>query len=256
MRQEWVGKRKSVRQSCLIRAEVRFLDDRPSLDCTVTEMGAGGARLEVDDPAALPDDFDLFIPARNELKHAHVTRREPNFAAVVFMASRSEDPNLIGDLIKRLAQVEQHGTPADPSDHQGDARLAALEDRILQLEAELAITRGVAEAAADRPAPPDRMVEVQALRDSLTALADRLERTAAASEPEPRIATLAEDIEELRRTVTELGAAMAGLGKPDPVTEAQPAPEELAEEVSALRQSVQSLILLVSQLVARSRAAA
>lgn len=252
MRQEWVGKRKSVRQSCLVRAEIRFPGDRPSLDCTITDVSSNGARIE-GNLQDVPDSFDLFIPARNELKLARVVRREPTVLGVSFLTAR-EDPTLIADLITRLVALE------NAADGKNSARIATLEDRILRLEADLASLRRPVETAALEAPAPDRMSEVQALRESLTALADRLERTAAvptpASEPDSRVSDLAADVEDLRRSVAALEAAVTAATRPDPIIVPAVIPDALAEEVSSLRQSVQSLILLVSQLIARSRPAA
>ena len=276
MRQEWVGKRKAVRQTSMIRAEIRFMDDRPPIDCTIIDISKTGARVDAVGLAELPDSFDLFIPARDELKFARIVRREPTFVCVEFMTSRSEDPKLIGEILSRLTELEQ----AAPGDLQRQPRpaqdntaaadnTAALERRIANLEAELAAVRGIAEAAAERPMPvpapsvlpapaPDRMPEIQALHASLSSLADRIEQAAAVP---PAVSTdrfdaLVRDVDVLHRQMMDLCATMAALSRPAEPIETTESADELAADVSDLRKSVQTLILLVSQLVRRTSAAA
>ena len=270
MRQEWVGKRKAVRQTSMIRAEIRFIEDRPPIDCTIIDISKTGARVDAAGLAELPDSFDLFIPARDELKFARIVRREPTFVCVEFMASRTEDPKLIGEILSRLAGLEQ-ATPGDlqrqPLPAQNNN--AALERRIADLEAELAAVRGIAEAAAERPMPvpapavmpapvPDRMPEIQALHASLSSLADRIEQAAAVP---PAVSTdrfdaLVRDVDVLHRQMMDLCGTMAALSRPVEPIETADSADELAADVSDLRKSVQTLILLVSQLVRRTSAAA
>jgi hypothetical protein len=144
---------------------------------------------------------------------------------------------------------------AEPAD-QPTSGTAALEMRITQLETELSAMRGMMEAAADAARPSERMPEVHTLHASLLSLADRLERAAAeppAIDPE-RFDVVSRDVDLLRTQMTDLCEAMATYVKP--LEEQDPSLQELAAEVSELRKSVQSLILLVSQLIRRTSAAA
>jgi chromosome segregation ATPase len=151
------------------------------------------------------------------------------------------------------SQDRPEAASADPS----TTGTAALESRIAHLEMELSALRGMSAAAADAAKPASGpMPEIQTLHASLLSLADRLERAAAeppAIAPE-RFEALSGDVDLLRTQMTDLCEAMATYVKP---LEEQEAPlQDLAAEVSDLRKSVQSLILLVSQLVRRTSAAA
>jgi len=107
MRNEWIGRRQAVRQTCHMRAEMRFLDGRMPIECTVVDISATGARVELPDGFECPEDFDLFIPSRSETKIAKMRRQEHNIAGVAFLKSRHDDPLVLQSIIERLARLER-----------------------------------------------------------------------------------------------------------------------------------------------------
>ncbi len=71
---DWVGKRAAARQNCQMRAEMRFLDGRPPMECTIIDISATGCRVQLPSEFECPEDFDLFIPSRSETKIAKIRR--------------------------------------------------------------------------------------------------------------------------------------------------------------------------------------
>ena len=258
MRQEWVGKRKSMRQTVLIRAQVQFLDNTPSRECTIIDISKGGARLETDDLAALPETFDIFIPARNETRYARITRREESFVCVEFLRSRGDDTKLMDELIRRLNSLEEMAGAEGKLPKRASPKVTALEARLAALETELAAVRGIAEAAADVPAQapaaaPDRLPEIQSLHDSLALLADRLEKAqgtpqvapealallnarvdSLCNRPEP--ASVQPQMDDLRQQMADLCAVVAKASQPD--DRATRLEAELREELAGLHRKL------------------
>jgi hypothetical protein len=237
MRQEWIGKRKAIRQSCSIRAEIRPLDGRPVLECTITDISNTGARIEAANLEDVPESFDLFIPARNEMKFARISRREAGFVGAEFLKSRGDDPQIIGDLLQRLVRLEQvfGFVPKDPETTKprgAKAAVLALEARLAKLETETEVLRGLAEAAVDVPhlSTPDRLPEIQSLTGTLAALADRLDELRAQPPAVGR-----DEFGALAATVQGLAEALASARDA-----AQEAPG-LWSEVTALRDELNLL---------------
>ena len=260
MRQEWIGKRKSMRETVLIRAQLRFLDSRPPSDCTIIDISKGGARLEAEDLASLPETFDIFIPARNETRYARMTRREDSFVCVEFMRSRGDDSKLMDELIRRLHRLEEMAGVEGKLPKRASPKVNAYEARIAALETELAAVRGIAEAAADVPAQapaPDRLPEIQSLHDSLALLADRLERAQGlpqvspeavaaltarvdglANRPEPALAQ--QQMDDLRQQVADLCAVVAKATQPD--DHAARLEADLRADIADLRQTLAAVM--------------
>ena len=113
MRNEWIGRRQAVRQTCHMRAEMRFLDGRVPIECMIVDISATGARIELPDGFECPEDFDLFIPSRSETKIARMRRQEDNVVGIAFLKSRQDDPLVLQSIIERLARLE-HAMAAQP----------------------------------------------------------------------------------------------------------------------------------------------
>ena len=104
---DWVGKRAAARQNCQMRAEMKFLDGIPPEECVVIDISASGCRIEMPTDAPVPEDFDLFIPSRNETKIAKVRRQEGKLLGVAFLRSRLDDPLVMQTLLERVARLER-----------------------------------------------------------------------------------------------------------------------------------------------------
>ena len=81
-----VERRRSVRQNCRLCGRVYFIDGRKSksLPCTIRDISYEGARIELSDPADIPDAIDLYIPRQHRMLHASVRWRHGNRVGVAF----------------------------------------------------------------------------------------------------------------------------------------------------------------------------
>jgi hypothetical protein len=91
----------------MIRADMRFLDGRDGMECIITDISATGALIEIGTDDFIPDDFDLYIPARSETKIAKIRRRDGRRMGVEFLRSRHDDPKLTASILQRLARLER-----------------------------------------------------------------------------------------------------------------------------------------------------
>ena len=57
-----------------------------SVECTVRNLSANGALLELQGPAPVPDDFELIIRPENRRHSCHVIHRQPRRLGVVFVS--------------------------------------------------------------------------------------------------------------------------------------------------------------------------
>ena len=57
-----------------------------SVECTVRNLSANGALLELQGPAPVPDDFELIIRPENRRHSCHVIHRAPRRIGVVFVS--------------------------------------------------------------------------------------------------------------------------------------------------------------------------
>ena len=131
MRTTWVGKRKSERLACLLRAELRMEENAQTVPCEITNISSTGARIHTADCAHLPDEFDVFIPSRRETRFARVCWRQDDCVGVEFMAARLRDDPSLKLVTARIAAIEARlNTALAPAPEVGD-----MHDRIVRLEA-------------------------------------------------------------------------------------------------------------------------
>ncbi|MDH7798253.1 MULTISPECIES: PilZ domain-containing protein [unclassified Beijerinckia] len=249
VRHEWVGRRQAVRQACHMRAEMRFIDGRKSIDCMITDISATGARLELPEGFDCPQDFDLYIPSRDETKHAKVHRITDEGVGVTFLKSRTEEPLVV--MIERLAQLELAFNEAKslaPS-RDGDVRravaqveaLPALEARINELAAGLADLRAMFETRIATPAPEpiDHAREIASLREEIRHVNE------AAAQPAREFAEeTARDFAGIRADMGRLDTSVRALTEMASVNAAL-TPNDHGPEIISLRGEVAALAAAV-----------
>lgn len=119
--------RKEVRLRTFLKGRIVFNGGNASMDCLVRDLSTAGARLTLSETAALPDGFDLEIPAKDRVYKATLRWRRSDGVGVAFVDDR---------------MPAQPAAPAETS-------VTALLQRIHDLEAENAtLRRLVAEAEA------------------------------------------------------------------------------------------------------------
>jgi hypothetical protein len=272
MRNEWIGRRQAVRQTCHMRAEMRFLDGRVPLECTVIDISATGARVELPAGFECPQDFDLFIPSRSETKIAKMRRQEDNVAGVAFLKSRHDDPLVLQSIIERLARLERGyselkkaGMPPADGERRNDdaasaepplltaampeligARTEHLEQRLDALAESLAdLQTTFVMSIARRDPQVDHGTDIQVLKSQLADLSATLNANMSAnvsadlttSVPTAQVVAMMAPVAETQQDVVELKSEMerlsAALGALIAPAASDQAPVEAPIEASA-----------------------
>jgi hypothetical protein len=98
-------RRKTLRSRVIYHGRVTFHARLSTIDCVVRNFSDDGARIEFDNLALLPDEFDLFIAKKNRSFRARLAWRNINRAGLDFRpASRSDVIPL--DWAQRLRRSE------------------------------------------------------------------------------------------------------------------------------------------------------
>lgn len=77
-------RRQERRRRTYLGGSVAFNNRWSTMECLVRDMSPHGARLEFRDPAFLPDDLDLIIPARGHSRRVRVVWRDRYAVGVCF----------------------------------------------------------------------------------------------------------------------------------------------------------------------------
>ena len=77
--------RSSTRSRTLLQAKVVFNDRSSTFDVVVRNLSGTGAKLELNTPFAVPNRFELEIPARDLHYAAEVRWRDSNHVGVEFV---------------------------------------------------------------------------------------------------------------------------------------------------------------------------
>ncbi len=81
-------KRKNKRQTLTYDSSIVLLGDKTKLECRLGDISSTGARIYVDKPKELPDDFVLMLSERGKvMRLCHVVRRDKKHVGVVFRSS-------------------------------------------------------------------------------------------------------------------------------------------------------------------------
>jgi len=101
-------RRKTVRQRSYLGGQIAFNNRCSTMDCTVRNMSAGGARVAFPDTVVLPQDLDLAIRQKGLNARARVVWRSATEMGVSFLAvSREAAGEVIPlDLARRLRTLE------------------------------------------------------------------------------------------------------------------------------------------------------
>lgn len=207
-RNEWVGRRQAVRQTCQMRAEMRFLDGRKPAECTITDISATGARLTLPDGFDCPENFDLYIPSRDETKHAKVRRVTEDGVGIAFLKVRQEDSQAMQSIHERLARLEQAFNEVKnlpgPQESAVPDTSPVLEARLDTFASSLAELRAMVETrfAAPAPQPVDHTPDIATLRADLAALITRVDAASAVA-AQPEHADVAQMIHDASSALTE-----------------------------------------------------
>ena len=107
MRTTWTGRRQLERRTVAIKAQARFYDGAPPVDCEMTDYSAAGARVAFPAGFEPPSAFDLFVPARGEILHAGLRWKTPGMVGVEFLKTKgSTADQRLSELLVRVSQIE------------------------------------------------------------------------------------------------------------------------------------------------------
>lgn len=98
--------RRAPRERAFLKARLSFANGTMSFPCLVTQISATGARLAVDDDAALPDHFQIAIAQKGVDRAAKLIWRRDGQAAVEFAPVGDEDPSSLEAALARLRVLE------------------------------------------------------------------------------------------------------------------------------------------------------
>src|SRR5690349_14482357 len=106
------GKRRSHRQPMRYTAWVAE-KGKPLHGCAVADISESGARLNVEDPDSIPDEFMLVLSRRGDAQRkCHVVWRKPRQIGVEFTSSRSAKMNAMVKAFAKNRTAEPDAEPA------------------------------------------------------------------------------------------------------------------------------------------------
>ena len=91
--------RKADRVRTFLRARIVFNNQNSTIDCTIKNISASGAKIEISNSTTIPGEFNLEIPARGQLLRARIMWRDADAIGVQF--------------IEKAAAPDAMPTPAD-----------------------------------------------------------------------------------------------------------------------------------------------
>jgi hypothetical protein len=107
-------RRSSARLKSLLRGRIHFNNRRSSIDCLVRDFTAEGAKLEFDEPFAMPATAELYLLAKGETYDTKVLWHRGNVYGVAFGADEATAEPRSGtaaaDVLSRVRKLESQVT--------------------------------------------------------------------------------------------------------------------------------------------------
>ena len=102
-----VERRRVARQKSFLRGMIYFNNRRNAVDCLIRDISPYGARLIFSDSVSTPDDFELYIPQKEQTLRVHAIWRHGQEVGVAFAQATQLDPVAeAGALTERVARLE------------------------------------------------------------------------------------------------------------------------------------------------------
>ena len=96
-----VEARRSERVRSLLRARILFNNGASTIDCTIKNISAQGAKIEIVHSLSVPSEFDLEVPQRGRTYRAKMMWRAANSIGVEFIEQGATSENAQA-MIQRL----------------------------------------------------------------------------------------------------------------------------------------------------------
>jgi PilZ domain len=100
-----IERRQNLRPRVIYSGVLAFNERRSTVECVVRNFSDGGARIELENPALLPEQIDLFIPKKNRSYRAAIVWANEGQAGLTFRPI-SPNPPVELDMARRLRRCE------------------------------------------------------------------------------------------------------------------------------------------------------
>jgi hypothetical protein len=105
-----VEARKADRVRAFLRARIVFNNMNSTIDCTIKNISATGAKIELGNTITIPTEFDLDVPARGRVYRARLMWRDSDAVGVAFEempASADQDVTRVEKLDREIRKLKQ-----------------------------------------------------------------------------------------------------------------------------------------------------
>ena len=100
-------RRQGVRDKVFLGAVAEINERASTMDCVVRNISPGGACVEIDEAARLPEDLSLTIPGKGRSFLAHMIWRHANRVGFAFRVMFKDLPGNDLDARLRRSQIKQ-----------------------------------------------------------------------------------------------------------------------------------------------------
>ena len=96
----------ALRERIFLQAHISYSNGAISTTCTVMQISATGARLNLAGTVTLPEIFDISIPQKGIACRAQIVWREPTRAGIRFLAGPAVDATADGEHFEKIRALE------------------------------------------------------------------------------------------------------------------------------------------------------
>ena len=86
--------RRDERVRAFLRARICFNNNASTIDCTVKNISASGAKIEMSSAVSVPSEFDLDVPQKGRIYRARLMWRDASSLGVQFVDRSAETEQL------------------------------------------------------------------------------------------------------------------------------------------------------------------
>jgi alpha-mannosidase len=100
--------RATERVRSFLRAQIVFNNRMTTIECIIKNYSASGAKIALNDTLAVPNEFDVYIPAKQRNHHARLVWRDKDSIGVNFVdaGASTEKPSVAATSIDRVRELE------------------------------------------------------------------------------------------------------------------------------------------------------
>ena len=100
--------RAAERIRSFLRAQIIFNNRLTTIECIIKNYSASGAKIAINDTLTVPNEFDLYIPAKQRGHHARLVWWDKDSIGVNFIEAAAEKPPMpvLDPTAARLRELE------------------------------------------------------------------------------------------------------------------------------------------------------